>query len=134
MNQEQADAFRRAGMAGRQELLCEEGGSASLAEASRLLGVAETEVLTMAAQDDLFVVKNEHGLVCCPRWQFDGRGHLLPGLRLALRTLKRSPGFSEVAPLVFFLQSHPRTSGRPLDALRAGDIESVVSAAAQESD
>ena len=134
MDQQQVDAFRRAGMAGRQELLREEGGSASLAEVSQLLGVTEAEVVTMVAQDQLFVVGNEHETVCCPRWQFDGRGHLLPGLRLVLRVLKRSPGFSEVTPLVFFLQPHPRTSGRPLDALRAGDIGSVLSAAAQESD
>lgn len=134
MHDEQADAFRRAGLAARQELLVEEGGSAPLAEVARQFGVTENDLLARAAQDQLFVIADAEGCMRCPRWQFAQSGKVLPGLGQVLRTLRRSPGFSEVTPLLFLLQPHPRTSGRPLDALRAGDLESVLSAAEQESD
>lgn len=134
MDEQQADAFGRAGIATRQELLADEGGSAQLPEMAEHLGINQADLVAMAARGELIVVEDGTGELRCPRWQFDESRRVLAGLAEAIQTLKRSPGFTTVTPLRFFLQPHPRISGRPLDALRCGDIRAVLSAAAQELD
>jgi hypothetical protein len=134
MNEEQAEAFMRAGIAQRQVLLGEEGGSAPLEEVAQQLGVTEADILALAARHELVAIEDGTGSVSCPRWQFDRSGNVLPGLIEVIAVLRRSPGFTAITPLRFFVEPHPRTHGRPLDALRAGNVQSVLSAAAQESD
>lgn len=135
----QAATFYLAGRAGRLALLAEEGGCVTSADAAKLYAGVEKptnpETVRRAARESrLIAVRDGHGELLFPVWQFAEPGGVLPGLARALVVLRDRPGFSEITPFRFFLQGHPRTEGRPLDALRKGNIEAVVEAARAEHD
>ncbi len=135
----QTAGFLIAGRAARLELLREEGGCVDSAEAAKLYASdpskpnAET-VRKAAREGRLIAVRNGHRDFLFPIWQFAEQGGALPGIARTLAVLRESPGFSEITPIRFFLEPHARTSGRPIDALRRGDVEAVISAAAAERD
>lgn len=136
----QTARFQLAGRAGRMALLQEEGACVDSAEAAKLyLGnprkTSNPETVRKAARENrLISIRDGHGDLMFPVWQFAERGGTLGGLSDVLKTLALRPSFSEITPFRFFLQYHPRTIGRPLDALRAGKVEDVIAAAVAERD
>lgn len=136
----QTARFQLAGRAGRIALIQEEGGCVDSAEAAKLyLGnprkTANPETVRKAARENrLISIRDGHGDLLFPVWQFADTGGALAGLPAVLKALAERPGYSDVTPFRFFLQHHPRTSGRPLDALRAGQIDDVIASALAERD
>lgn len=132
----QVARFVVAGRVGRLELLSEEGGCVpSTGAAALYLGhhpskKPNPETVRKAARENrLIAIRDGHGEILFPAWQFASSGGALGGLAAVLKELSQRPGYSEITPFVFFLQHHARTAGRPLDALREGRIDDVVAAA-----
>ena len=137
----QVGRFNLAGRVGRVALMKEEGGCVTSTAAAKLyLGdnptkTPQPETVRKAARESrLIAIRDGHGDLLFPIWQFAAEGGSLPGLAKVIKELAQRPGYSEITPLRFFLQHHPRTGGRPLDTLRSGQIEAVVAAAVAERD
>ena len=133
--------FKIAGLGGRLELLAREGGCIDARRAAAAyLGhnpnkEAKAETARRAAREDrLIAIRDGHGDLLFPVWQFGESGGPLPGLPEILKVLSARPGYSEITPFVFFLQPHPVTQATPLAALRAGRTDDVLAAAKSEKD
>lgn len=129
-----ADKLARAhlrGLAARQQLAEAEGGSASSEEVARLLEISKTAVLKRLAVGRLLAWREERLQAArFPRWQFDAHGHVLPGLEETLALLQQDERLDAWGKILFFLQEKPALGGqRPLDALRAGELDAVRQAA-----
>lgn len=124
---------------GRLNLMQEEGGCVSSAAAAALYLTNPTKkhysrTVRKAARENQLIAIRDRRAVRFPVWQFTKGGGALPGLARVLAELSKRIGYSEITPFVFFLQYHPRTSGRPLDALRDGRVDDAVAAAVCEHD
>lgn len=133
--------FKIAGVGGRLKLLGREGGCIDARQAATAyLGhnpkkEAKAETARRAAREDrLIAIRDGHGDLLFPVWQFAKEGGPLPGLADVLKRLSARPGYSEITPFVFFLQPHPVTRTSPLAALRAGRIDDALAAASSEGD
>jgi hypothetical protein len=133
--------FAVAGLGGRFALLAMENGCVDAKKAAQAYvgphprKKANAETVRKAARERrLIAVRDGHGDLLFPVWQFAETGGLLPGLTQVLMALGERPGYSDITPFVFFLQPHPRTRETPLSALRAGRIDQVVAAARSELD
>lgn len=122
------------GIAGRNELLEADGGCIPSPSAATLCRTTQMEIEHRVSAGNLVGIRNEDGVLMVPVWQFDHGGQPLRGIPEALRVLAASPGYSDVTPFHFFLMPHPRTAGRPLDALRRGNVADVIGAAQCELD
>jgi hypothetical protein len=119
-------AARLRGAVARQRLLAEEGGVVGPARAAELLGVSRQAVAQRRAAGKLLGIPGSAGYQY-PLWQFLDHD-VLPGLAQTLTALE---GRDPWSVLHFFLNGSRALDGtaRPLDALRAGQIEEVERAA-----
>jgi hypothetical protein len=108
----------------RQELLQD---SLSAPEAARLLGTSRQTPHDRVKAGTLLGVRERGGLRF-PRWQFDPEGPdgVLAGFLDVLKALN----VSALAKVSWFVRPNPYLEGRtPLEALRAGEVERLVSIA-----
>jgi len=119
------------GLEARQQLAEAEGGSLSSDEAARLLGISKTAVLKRLDAGRLVAWREERlNAARFPRWQFDERGQVLSGLTEVLELLNRDESLDAWAKILFFLQTKESLGAkRPLDLLRAGNVNEVRLAA-----
>lgn len=133
--------FAVAGLGGRLALMAKEGGCVDAKQAAqaylgshpRKKGNAET-VRKAARERRLIAIRDGHGDLLFPVWQFTQDAGAWPGLAEVLKVLAERPGYSDITPFVFFLQPHPVTDGTPLAALRAGRLDRILAAAKAERD
>jgi hypothetical protein len=118
------------GLAARQQLALEEGGSISSEETAHLLGISKTAVLKRRQAGRLLAWREERqGAIRFPIWQF-GQGRVLHGLEAVLRILNRGQRLDDWGRVLFFLQTHGKLGDRrPLDCLREGNLRDVLLAA-----
>jgi len=109
-----------------EEILAEEGGAISDAAFAKRLGLKSRQsVLNYRDAGKIFALPKGRRNFVYPSWQIHRR-HLLPGLEVVLKILfeKKTPPASI---LDFFLTEAEALDGkRPLDLLRAGEIEEVT--------
>lgn len=127
-------ALAAAGVPAREELMGLEGGCISLEAASVAYSRPTSSLADHLETGQLIGIRDHDGRVQLPVWQFGASGMPLPGLSDVLAKLRRSPGYSEVTPLRFFLCPNPRTGGDPIVALRRGELSAVLEAADAEAD
>ena len=121
-------AARQRGEEARAFLLKAEGPPLTASDVSRLLGIPADDVEQWRRNGTIIGLPAGHDGYVYPRWQFDPvKRAVLPGLTDVLGTLRVEDPWMRTA---FFLRSNHRLNGaRPLDALRAGDVESARRAA-----
>ncbi len=117
---------RLRGLAVRERLLAAEGGALTAEEAGDILGVTRQAIDNRRKRGGLLAVQLGRRGYRYPAWQFTAEG-VLPGLKETLAAL------SDLGPwvqLAFLLNDNAWLNDRrPLDALRAGEVEAVVDAA-----
>jgi hypothetical protein len=119
------------GLAVREELKLQEGGSCSADEARSLLGISKTAVLKRYQKGQLLGWREAgQGAVRFPVWQFQEHG-VLPGLPEVLAVFAKADWVDDWTRILFFLGARRSLDGRrPLDLLREGKIAKVCSLAA----
>jgi hypothetical protein len=121
------EALRR-GRAARETLLAAEGGMISARTFGELVGLSHTAVHLRRRRHALVAVALENGDYLFPVWQIDA-GRVLPGVPAVVAELQEA-GADGIAMAGFFLGRSESLDGRrPLDALRAGEVEEVRAAA-----
>lgn len=133
-------AAARAGFASATEgfwaLIHTEGGCISVEEARALLGGGSSftrqAVHDRIKKNKLIAAKNPSGQYAIARWQFAADGTVLNGIPEALRALQEDAArYSPLSAFAFFLQPAPSLDNEtPLRALKAGNLEAVLEAAA----
>lgn len=119
---------------GLQTLLTAEGGCVDVARArflfNPLKGVSRQTISEKIRDRELIAYRTGGDRWFLPVWQFRPEGGLLKGLPEVLtRIHERMPQAGELFPFTFFLQADPVIGGRtPLEALKAGELESVLEA------
>jgi hypothetical protein len=124
-----ANAIAR-GITARQKLMEAEGGSLSAEDAARALGISKPAILKRYQKGQLIAWREERqNAVRFPVWQFKDH-KVLEGLEETLEILKAGSRLDDFGRMLFFL-SNPRFLGgkRPLDCLRAGEVNKVLQAA-----
>ncbi len=117
---------RLRGLGVRERLLTAEGGTLTSEEAGQVLGVTRQAIDNRRKRGTLLAVPLGRRGYRYPAWQF-GNGGVLPGLD---RTLKALGDTGPWVQMAFMLNGNAWLDGRrPLDALRAGDLDAVVVAA-----
>ena len=121
-------AAKLRGVEGQQNLLKAGGGVLSAEEAAQLLGISRQAVDKRRKQGQLLgLVQGRRGYAY-PAWQFEN-GRTIRNLEQALEALRGHDPWMKVA---FFLNGNDRLDGKsPLELLRAGDSDRVLSAAAE---
>jgi len=116
---------------GRRSLLSECVGARDAAKHYSIDRTVDPEAVKKATRGGrLIAAKGTGGELRFPLWQFADDGGVLNGLKEILEALRESPAWSDMLPFTFFLNRHPMLSGlRPVDALRKGEIETVLRAA-----
>ena len=106
-----------------------EGGSVGATEAARIVGVSERALERRRREGTVLALPVGDGEHAFPRWQFDGDAEdgMVPGLERVLQSFSlRSPWMQAE----FMLAPEDRLGDRrPLDALKAGEVEAVARAA-----
>jgi hypothetical protein len=123
-----------AGIVGRRKIMQREGGCVGPTFAAQLFkkaseNHASVQKLRAAARAHQIIALRNGRSVLFPVWQFAESGGPLRGLDRVLKVLKQGPGYSDISPVSFFLQPHPRLDETPLKALRAGKVREVLEAA-----
>jgi biotin operon repressor len=114
------------GIERQQALVKSGGGSLSAEETAHLLGISRQAVDKRRRQGQLIGLTQGRRGYAYPAWQFEN-GKTIAHLEKALHALR---GHDSWMQLNFFLNSNDRLDGiTPLQALRAGDLERVLSAA-----
>lgn len=117
---------RLRGLRARSELLAAEGGVLSAESVATILGVSRQAVAKRRRAGHLLGVTTGRYAYVYPAWQFTADG-TLPGLEDVLDALREEDAWMQLA---FFLNPSLRLGGgRPLDALRQGNVGDVVCAA-----
>lgn len=121
-------AAKLRGAEAKQTLLKAGGGVLSAEETSELLGISRQAVDKRRRQAQLLgLVQGRRGYAY-PTWQFEN-GRTIKGLENVLGALRHHDPWMQVS---FFLNSNDRLSGiSPLEALRSGETNRVLSAAAE---
>ncbi|HTO03438.1 MAG TPA: hypothetical protein VL069_07040 [Opitutus sp.] len=124
------DMKETSAMVGFIQLLNAEGGSVSARNAARLYGgpsgYSEEAVRKAARQDQIIAIRDGNGNMHFPVWQFGPRGGAVAGLREIIAILKRRSNVDELSLVTFFINPSARLGDRsPIEALRAGDVETV---------
>jgi len=107
-----------------------EGGSLSADDVRPLVNLKSKQgVLDRHHQGALLGWREKQNAVRFPVWQFTATG-VLPGLVDALQALSRNPSLDDWAKVLFFLSPRESLDGRrPLDLLKAGQSDQVISLA-----
>lgn len=107
----------------KQELLSADGGCHESSSLGLLIGCDIREIESL--EEDLRVFSVPDGdRILCPLWQFDANGRPYPGVARVLAAWKHENPYSLLA---FFIDTHEALNRvRPLDLLRAGDIEALL--------
>ena len=111
----------------KKKLIHLEGEPLTAAEVMNRLGIPPSQLQEIQAQGQILgVYWNDEFLY--PSWQFNESGDILPGLQSVINALDT---YSSWEKLSFLLSKNARLKDRktPLQGLRDGNIESVVSAA-----
>lgn len=112
----------------RRELMERDGGFVSSESAGEILGLTRQAVHARLRKGRLLALTDPHGPARFPIWQFTDQGTTLPGLEDVLAALE---DFDPWMKILFFLGHLPSLRNRrALDVLRAGDLQSVLDAAA----
>ena len=109
------------------EILKAEGGTGA-AEAAEIVGTSEAVLEEMRKQGTVLALPVGGGYAY-PRWQFDGDAEdgLAPGLPRVLRSFSLESPWMQAG---FMLSPEDRLGDRrPLDALKAGEVDAVARAA-----
>jgi hypothetical protein len=124
-----ANAMAR-GISARQKLIVAEGGSLSAEEAARELGLSKTAVLKRYQKGQIIAWRQERqNAARFPVWQFKDH-KVLDGLEEVLKVLNAGSRLDDFGRMLFFLSNRGFLGGkRPLDCLRAGEINKVLKAA-----
>ena len=103
-----------------------------VSEVRNLLGVSVDEVRSLARKDRLLGFRTPSGDdILFPAWQFE-EGEPVSGLDQVLAAFGASDPLEAV---LFFATASPRLDGRrPIDALRDGDVDQVLDAAARHAE
>jgi hypothetical protein len=126
---EEADPLAEArlrGVAEQRRLLGEAGGAVGATEAAEILGVSRQAVDARRKKGRLLAVATGRHGWRYPRCQFDegSEDGVVRGLERVLGAVEDEGGWMRLA---FLLSPEERLGGRrPLDALRAGEVEAVV--------
>jgi hypothetical protein len=121
-------AARLRGLGVRERLLAVEGGAITSEEAGQVLGVTRQAIDNRRKRGTLLAVPLGRRGYRYPAWQFGPDG-VLPGLDRVLKALGETGPWTQ---MVFMLNGNAWLDDRrPLDALRAGEIDAVVMAASQ---
>ena len=125
-----ANAIAR-GITARQRLIEAEGGSMSAEEAAREIGISKTAILKRYQKGQIIAWREERqNAVRFPAWQFRD-GKVLDGLEEVLKALNAGSRLDDSGRMLFFLSKMGFLGGkRPLDCLRAGDVNKALQAAA----
>lgn len=121
-------------------LLEAEGGCVDVEEATRLYRrpdpVTPATITERIRNGGIIAYRTAANQYRIPRWQFKRSGGVLEGMADILKTLRASDSsYNVLTPFAFFLQPHPLTGERtPLEALRGGDVETVLRAAKSEAE
>jgi hypothetical protein len=119
-------AARLRGLEARQQILEAEGGTMTVSEVASLLGITRQAVEKRRKAGKLIALSLGRRGYAYPRWQFTV-DRVLPGIDAVLGELDLPDGWGQVG---FFLSPNTRLSQqRPLDVLRAGDLDDAVQAA-----
>src|SRR5439155_14075465 len=120
-----APAFIR-GIEAKRRLIEEHGGTLTAEQVAGLIGVTGQAVEKRRRSGALIAISTGRHGYRYPAWQFSESG-TIPGLEEVLRLLTSQDEWMQIA---FFLSKDPRLNGAtPLDALKAGNLEQVLSAA-----
>lgn len=112
----------------RERLLAAEGGALTAEQAGAILGVTRQAIDNRRKRGSLLAVQLGRRGYRYPAWQFTADG-VLPGVK---ETLAALADLSAWAQLAFLLNDNAWLGDRrPLDALRAGEVDAVVDAARQ---
>lgn len=121
-----APAFIR-GIEASRRLIDENGGALTAVQAAEIVGVSRQMVDRRRSAGKLLAVTTGRHGYRYPVWQFDESG-VLPGLEDVLKVLASEDEWMQVA---FFVSKNPRLEDRtPIDALKAGELDAVLDAAA----
>jgi hypothetical protein len=123
-----ANAVAR-GITARQKLIAAEGGSLSAEEAARELGLSKTAILKRYQKGQIIAWRQERqNAARFPVWQFKDHT-VLDGLEEVLKVLNAGSRLDDFGRMLFFLSNRGFLGGkRPLDCLRAGEINKVLKA------
>ena len=114
------------GVEAQQNLLKAGGGVLAAEEAAQLLGISRKAVDKRRRQGQLLGLTQGRRGYAYPAWQFD-KGRTIRNLEKVLGALQSHDPWMQLA---FFLNPNDRLDGTsPADALRAGEVEKVMSAA-----
>lgn len=118
-----------AGISARRAMLASEGGSIPAGEAALKIGISVRALGQRYREGSILGWHDEHSRATrYPAWQFGPHG-LLPGIEDVLRRFNEAAYLNDMARLMFFLNRFEFLDDkRPLDCLRAGDIESALRA------
>jgi hypothetical protein len=115
------------GILARKQLEIAEGGSLSAEEMANALGRTRQGIDYLRREGSILAWRTTQGKWRYPAWQLTDQGGLLPGIGVSLKALNTH---SEWEPVIFFLSPRESFHGkRPLDLLRAGRLDEVISAA-----
>jgi hypothetical protein len=121
-----APAFIR-GIEASRRLIDENGGALTAIQAAEIVGISRQMVDRRRSAGKLLAVTTGRHGYRYPVWQFDDSG-VLPGLEDVLKVLAHEDEWMQVA---FFVSRNPRLEDRtPIDALKAGELDAVLDAAA----
>jgi hypothetical protein len=112
-----------------------EGGSLSADEVRALINLkSKPGVLERYHHGSLLGWREKQNAVRFPVWQFTPTG-MLPGLVDSLQALSRNPNLDDWAKVLFFLSPRESLDGRrPLDLLKAGQRDQVISLAQADAE
>jgi hypothetical protein len=124
-----ANAVAR-GITVRQKLMEAEGESLSAEEAARELGISKTAILKRYQKGRIIAWREERqNAARFPVWQFKDH-KVLDGLEEVLKVLNAASRLDDFGRMLFFLSMMGFLGGkRPLDCLRAGEVNKVLQAA-----
>ena len=124
-----ANAIAR-GITARQKLMEAEGGSLSAEEAAREIGISKPAILKRYQKGQLIAWREERqNAARFPVWQFDDH-KVLNGLEAVLKVLNAGSRLDDFGRMLFFQANMGFLGGRrPLDCLRAGEVNKVLDAA-----
>ena len=116
------------GALAQRELLAEGGGALSAADVAKVLGISRQAVDKRRKTRQLLAVELPKRGLLYPAWQFSHAGAVLSGIPQILDALREDDAWAQ---LRFFVSGNDGLAGaRPVDRLRAGDVASVLHAAA----
>lgn len=119
-------AARLRGIAARERLLNAEGGSLSVSQVEKMLGISRQAIHKRCSKGKLIALSTSKRGYLFPSWQFTANG-ILPGLEQVLVALDENDPWMQAS---FMLNPNIWLDGiSPLEMLRQGKIEQAIAAA-----